>query len=195
MEIGDVADKGQTQVAPVAIEPPTSVEAQPARRYPRDEYIPPMAGHPTLFDWAGGREVFDRMIDAFYDRVEHDDLLSPLFPGGVHEEHRRNVAAWWSEVFGGPPGYSAELGGYDRMVQKHVQLAITKDQRFRFASLMSLAADDAGMPDDPEFRSALVAYLEWGTRFAFANSQSDADIIEHAPVPHWGWGEAPPYQP
>lgn len=74
-------------------------------------------------------------------------------------------------------------------------LGITKEQRFRFASLMSLAADDAGMPDDPEFRSALVAYLEWGTRLAFSNSQSSADIVEHAPVPQRGWGEAHPYRP
>jgi hemoglobin len=80
------------------------------------------------------------------------------------------------------------------MVHKHVQLGITKDQRFRFASL-SLAADDAGMPEDPEFRSALVAYLEWGTRLAFANSQDSAHVVEQAPVPQWRWGEAPPYQP
>ena len=32
------------------------------------------------------------MINAFYDRVEKDELLSAFFPGGVHEEHRRNVA-------------------------------------------------------------------------------------------------------
>ena len=36
---------------------------------------------PTLYDWAGGREAFERLIDAFYDRVEGDDLLSPLFRG------------------------------------------------------------------------------------------------------------------
>ena len=135
------------------------------------------------------------MINAFYDRVERDDLLSPLFPGGVHDEHRRNVTTWWCEVFGGPTEYTQGLGGYERMLQKHLQLGITKDQRFRFVSLMSLAADDAGLSDDPEFRSALVAYLEWGTRLAFANSQHDASIVEHAPVPRWGWGEAPPYQP
>jgi hemoglobin len=81
------------------------------------------------------------------------------------------------------------------MVAKHEQLGITQDQRFRFASLMSLAADDAEMPSDPEFRSALVAYLEWGTRLALANSRADAKVIEHAPVPKWGWGEAPPYRP
>ena len=154
-----------------------------------------MAEYPTLFEWAGGRGAFDRLIDAFYDRVERDELLSPLFPGGVHEEHRRNVATWWCEVFGGPADYTAELGGYERMLHKHLQLGITADQRFRFASLMSLAADDAGMPDDPEFRSALVAYLEWGTRLALANSQERAGVVEQAPVPRWGWGEASPYQP
>jgi hemoglobin len=34
----------------------------------------------TLYDWAGGEAAFTRLIEAFYDRVEADDLLSPLFP-------------------------------------------------------------------------------------------------------------------
>jgi hemoglobin len=148
----------------------------------------------TLYDWAGGHEAFERLIDAFYDRVESDDLLSPLFPGGVTQEHRRNVTAWWCEVFGGPARYTEELGGYERMLGRHRGLTITPEQRFRFASLMSLAADDADLPGDPEFRSAFVAYLEWGTRLAMHNSQPGADVVEHAPVPRWGWGEAPPFQ-
>ena len=60
---------------------------------------------------------------------------------------------------------------------------------------MSLAADDAELPEDPEFRAALVGYLEWGTRLAMRNSQPGADAPEHAPVPRWGWGVAPPYTP
>ena len=150
---------------------------------------------PTLFDWAGGDAALSRMINAFYDRVERDDLLAAFFPGGVSAAHRDHVAAWWSEVFGGPARYTAELGGYEAMLAHHKDLAITREQRHRFVSLMSLAADDAGLPDDPEFRSALLAYLEWGTRLAVLNSQPGADVVEHAPVPRWGWGEAPPYQP
>jgi len=150
---------------------------------------------PTLYEWAGGREAFERMINAFYDRVEEDELISPLFPGGVSREHRDHVILWWSEVFGGPAEYSGKLGGYHRMVNKHKDLAITPDQRLRFVTLMSLAADDAAMPDDPEFRSALLAYLEWGTRIATHNSQPGADVPQEAPMPHWGWGEAPPYEP
>jgi hemoglobin len=150
---------------------------------------------PTLYEWAGGRPAFERLINAFYDRVEHDDLISPLFPGGVSADHRDHVTTWWCEVFGGPAVYTAELGGYEHMLAKHRGLAITADQRFHFVSLMSRAADDAGLPDDPDFRSALLAYLEWGTRLALANSQPDASVVERAPVPHWGWGVAPPYQP
>jgi hemoglobin len=149
---------------------------------------------PTLYEWAGGEEALRRLIDAFYDRVEADDLLSGFFPGGVKEAHREHVTAWWSEVFGGPARYSDELGGYEHMIAKHRGLGISPEQRFRFASLMSLAADDAGLPDDPEFRSALVAYLEWGTRLAMHNSQPDAEVPAHAPVPRWGWGEAPPFE-
>ncbi len=81
------------------------------------------------------------------------------------------------------------------MLAKHHDLAITPEQRFRFASLMSLAADDAELPDDPEFRSALVGYIEWGTRLAMHNSRPGADVVGHAPVRGWGGGEAPPFQP
>lgn len=150
---------------------------------------------PTLYEWAGGRDAIGRMINAFYDRFEQDELLAPFFPDGVPVEHREHVTDWWSEVFGGPPVYTDDLGGYERMLAHHLNLGITPEQRFRFASLMSLAADDAHLPDDPEFRAALVGYLEWGTRIALANSQPGAQVMEHAPVPHWGWGVAPPYQP
>ena len=148
----------------------------------------------TLYEWAGGGEAIERLINSFYDRVEADDLISPFFPGGVSAEHRDHVVAWWSEVFGGPDRYTRELGGYENMLARHRDLGIAPQQRARFVSLMSLAADDAGLPEDPEFRSALLAYLEWGTRLAMHNSQPGAAVAPHAPVPRWGWGEAPPFE-
>jgi hemoglobin len=152
-------------------------------------------GLPKLYDWAGGGEAVRRFIDAFYDLLEQDDLLTGFFPGGVSEEHRSHVTAWWSEVLGGPTTYSDELGGYESMLAHHRNLGITPEQRHRFASTMSLAADDAELPADPEFRAALIGYVEWGTRLAMHNSQDDApDLVEHAPVPRWGWGVAPPYE-
>lgn len=150
---------------------------------------------PTLYAWAGGGPRVAALIEAFYDRVENDELLSPFFPGGVSRAHRDHVTAWWAEVLGGPTEYTDHLGGYPAMLAHHLGLAITGEQRLRFATLMSQAADDAELPSDPEFRAALVGYLEWGTRLAQHNSQPGAEVVRAAPVPRWGWGVAPPYRP
>jgi hemoglobin len=96
---------------------------------------------------------------------------------------------------GGPAAYTESLGGYEHMLSKHRGLRITAEQRLRFVTLLSRAADDAFLPDDPEFRAAVMGYAEWGSRLAMYNSSDAGDIVQHAPVPRWGWGVAPPYQP
>jgi hemoglobin len=149
----------------------------------------------TIYEWAGGRPAFERWLGTFYDLVEGDDLLAALFGGRVTEEHRRNVVTWWCEVMGGPTGYSDDHGGYAHMLVKHRGLGITAEQRLRFVTLLSRAADDAGLSADPEFRAAIMGYAEWGTRLALQNSQPQAAPVQQAPVPRWGWGVAPPYRP
>ena len=67
------------------------------------------------------------MINAFYDRVEADALLSPFFPGGVTVQHREHVIDWWSEVFGGPPTYTAEHGGYEAMLSQEGQQGLARE--------------------------------------------------------------------
>ncbi|HJZ78356.1 MAG TPA: hypothetical protein VKE51_41800, partial [Vicinamibacterales bacterium] len=46
---------------------------------------------------------------------------------------------------------------------------------------------EAGLPRDPEWRAAFVAYLEWGSRLAVENSQPGARPPAHMPVPRWWW--------
>jgi hemoglobin len=152
---------------------------------------------PSLLEWSGGPAAIKRLINAFYDRVEHDDVLNALFPSGVSTAHRDHVVAWWVEVFGGPATYTEKHGGHAHMVDKHRSLAITAEQRFRFASTMSLAADDAELPADPEFRAAFVGYVEWGTRLAFyfSGPGSNEPLPDTSPTPRWGWGDKPPYRP
>jgi hemoglobin len=152
-----------------------------------------MTAPPSLYDWAGGSDAFARLTAAFYARVVEDDLLAPLF-AGMDAEHAQHVATWLAEVFGGPADYTNEHGGYPHMVAKHLGMAITEPQRRRWVNLIQDAADEAGLPGDPEFRAAFLGYIEWGTRLARQNSQPGADVPMRAPVPHWGWGVAPPYQ-
>jgi hemoglobin len=150
---------------------------------------------PTIVEWAGGRAAFRRWFDEFYDLVEQDPDLAPLFGGRVSEEHRDHVTTWWAEVMGGPAEYTAQHGGYPHMLAKHINLAITPELRLRFVTLLSEAADRAELPSDPEFRAAVMGYAEWGSRLAQENSQPGAEPASEAPVPRWGWGVAPPYQP
>jgi CDGSH-type Zn-finger protein/truncated hemoglobin YjbI len=163
----------------------------------RDPVPPELATHPpSLYDWAGGLAALERLTAHFYDAIvsEPDPILEPVFRG-MDPDHPRHVAAWLAETFGGPTTYTEELGGYEHMLAKHRNLALTETQRRRWVSRMLDAADDVGLPADPGFRSTFVAYLEWGTRLAVTNSQPEATVMEHAPVPHWGWGQTPPYQP
>jgi hemoglobin len=154
-----------------------------------------MADTPTIYEWAGGTEAFERWLNAFYDLVEQDDGLAALFGGRVSAEHRAHVLTWWVEVMGGPADYSAQLGGYPAMLAHHRNLQITPELRLRFVTLLSEAADRAGLPADPEFRAAIMGYAEWGSRLAMHNSDPGAgDVVEQAPVPRWGWGVAPPYE-
>jgi hemoglobin len=153
-------------------------------------------GTPTIYEWAGGREAFARWLNRFYDLVEHEaPEIAAMFGGRVSSAHREHVTDWWAEVMGGPAVYSDQRGGYEHMLARHHNLAITAEQRLQFVTLLSRAADDAGLPDDPEFRAAIMGYSEWGTRLAVHNSQPGAHTVPHAPVPHWGWGVAPPYTP
>jgi hemoglobin len=66
---------------------------------------------------------------------------------------------------------------------------LSDEQRKRWIDLLLLTADELKLPDDPEFRSAFMAYLEWGTRIAVINSNT-GEITESpdVPMPVWGWG-------
>jgi hemoglobin len=163
------------------------------RHYDRTPVRGAGASIPSLYDWAGGQEALERLTDVFYRDVVKDDLLEPLF-GHMNPDHPKFVAMWLAEVFGGPRRYTDERGGYPHMLAKHLGKAITEAQRRRWINLLADAADEVGLPDDPEFRAAFMGYIEWGTRLAKANSQAGAKPVEQAPVPHWGWGVAPPYQ-
>lgn len=143
---------------------------------------------PTLYEWAGGEPALRKLFERFYERVPDDALLAPIF-ARMDPAHAAHVAAFVGEVFGGPAQYSAEHGGHPTMIRKHLERALSNTQRKRWVALLLDCADEVGLPDDPEFRSAFVSYLEWGSRLAVINSQPGADATIEAPMPRWGWGE------
>ncbi|HEX3384052.1 MAG TPA: group II truncated hemoglobin [Mucilaginibacter sp.] len=143
---------------------------------------------PTLFEWAGGMAAFENLFDKFYDKVLADPLLEPVFRH-MSPEHRKHVAHFVAEVLGGPTLYSDSEGSHFKMIQKHLSKHLTNEHRMRWVELLLQTADELTLPDDPEFRSAFVAYLEWGTRIAVINSNLDeVNESPDVPMPKWGWG-------
>jgi truncated hemoglobin YjbI len=133
---------------------------------------PARSADPTLFEWAGGLPALTRMTRLLYEKfVSADDLLAPLFasmaPGYPQREAAQTAAA-----FGGSPA-----------PQPPARPDMTEAQRSRWVALAVQAADEAGLPADPQFRSALIAYLEWSSRAG------------DAPAPAWDWGPAGPPAP
>ena len=143
---------------------------------------------PTLLEWMGGTAALEHLLEVFYARVPGDPVLAALF-ATMSPEHVKHVTAFVAEVFGGPKTYSDHHGGHGNMIRHHAGRALTEQQRARWMALLLQCADEVGVPNDPEFRSAFVAYLEWGTRLAVINSGPGADVTSNTPMPRWGWGE------
>jgi len=150
---------------------------------------------PSLYEWAGGMPVFEKLFDQFYDKVLADEILEPVFKH-MSAQHRLHVAHFVAEVLGGPKVYSETEGSHFKMIQKHLSKHLTQEHRKRWIALLLDTADELTLPDDPEFRSAFMAYLEWGTRIAVINSNTDeVNESPDMPMPSWGWGvPGGPYQ-
>lgn len=145
---------------------------------------------PTLYEWAGDIETFEALFDKFYDKVLQDELLGPVFIN-MSPQHRIHVAHFVAEVFGGPQLYTtADGGSHAHMVGMHIGKMLDEEKRRRWIKLLLQTADEQGLKSDPEFRSAFVGYIEWGTRIAVINSQLTENPMQNEePMPKWGWGE------
>src|SRR5262245_20922524 len=150
---------------------------------------------PTLYEWAGGAQRLRHLTEVFYRKVKNDALLEPVF-AEMDARHPQYVADFLAEVFGGPTGYSEQRCGHAHMVGRHLNRHLDETKRRRWMVLLLDAAQEVGLPDDPEFRSAFVSYIEWGSRLAVNNSQPGPAATSNQPMPKWGWGEVKgPYVP
>ena len=142
---------------------------------------------PSLHEYAGGDRAMIALARAFHERCLAEPVLSHPFSHPGNPEHVQRLADYWGEVLGGPPRYSQSFGGHSAMLAIHARQGADDDLGSRFVACFVLAADDAGLPDDPEFRDALRAYMEWAVAEVLAISPHDAQVEEGLPTPHWAW--------
>ena len=141
----------------------------------------------SLYDHAGGDEALHRLEEIFYARALADPVLREVFQERV-PTHVDHLTWFTAESFGGPDRFTRELG-FAYIIGVHRGLHITDEQRERFAQVYLEALDEAGLPDDERFRSAVREHVEFGTRVAQQNSHATTDEELHPlrEVPHWDW--------
>jgi hemoglobin len=146
--------------------------------------------HPSLYDHAGGAAAFGRLAHAHHARCLADpELNHPFTHSDLNPQHVERLAAYWAEVLGGPSTYSALPGaGQVSLLRMHAGCGDVSDLGRRFVAYFLAAADDVGLPDDPEFRSALRSYMEWAVQETVLRyPDSASDVPAGVPVPRWGW--------
>jgi hemoglobin len=142
---------------------------------------------PSVYEAAGGEDAFLALAAATHERCLQDPELNHPFSHHVSPGHTEHLAYYWAEVLGGPPRYSRTLGGHSGMLGIHAGEGAPDDMGDRFEACFVQAMDDAGLPDDPELRAAMRAYMHWATREVNSYSPPGARVEPDLPMPRWSW--------
>ncbi len=123
-----------------------------------------MAAPPTVYEAVGGQRFFDDLVDRFYDAVESDRLLRPMYPRNL-QPSRARLAGFLAQYWGGPPHYSAERG-HPRLRMRHLPFAIGQAERDAWMAHMTASlevatiADGTAAPLPAEIRAAMFDHFE-----------------------------------
>lgn len=118
----------------------------------------PLEPH-QVHDAVGGRPAFDALVEAFYARVEHDELLRPMYPDDL-APGKRHLALFLAQYWGGGDVYGRERG-HPRLRRRHAPFPVTPEAAARWAEHMAAAVRDQGWPEDAE--ALVLAYVARAT--------------------------------
>jgi hemoglobin len=142
----------------------------------------------SIFEFAGGEQAFLRLATAHHERCLRDPVLNhPFSHDGQHPQHVERLASYWAEVFGGPSRFSESCGDQSAVLTMHSSTGAEPDLGDRFLDCFVHAADDAGLPDDAEFRAALRSYMEWAVAEVMSYAPPGSRVAEGLRVPRWSW--------
>jgi hemoglobin len=102
-----------------------------------------MADEISLYERVGGSAFFEHLVDAFYEGVATDAVLSPLYPEYPDfSGARHRLTLFLVQYWGGPTTYSDERG-HPRLRMRHMPFTIAEAERDRWLVHMLHAVDVA----------------------------------------------------
>lgn len=94
----------------------------------------------SFYDQIGGHDVFQRLVEAFYQGVKADPVLRPMYPDDDMDGAIWRLRAFLEQYWGGPKTYS-EQRGHPRLRMRHQPFKVNPEARDRWLSHMSTALD------------------------------------------------------
>ncbi len=129
-----------------------------------------------LWDKIGSEQLFEQLVDRFYEGVEQDPPLRALYPESLTAGKSR--LTWFLvQRFGGPQLFNQRRGAA-KLRMRHAEFAITRDVAGRWHGHMMAAVDsiEAFAP----YREAISKYFEDAAMFLI---NSGHDTHGGCPVP------------
>jgi hemoglobin len=109
----------------------------------------------SLYSRVGGEDFFYQLVSYFYEGVENDHVLRPLYPQDLSASIS-HLALFLAQYWGGPPTYG-ELRGHPRLRMRHAPFVIGAQERDAWLAHMRIALDK--MEVAPSDKEALTEYL------------------------------------
>ena len=128
----------------------TNNEKNPARVTVRGSLREATGAPPPVYELVGGQGFFDDLVNRFYEAVETDPVLRPLYPRDLGPSRAR-LAGFLAQYWGGPPRYS-ESRGHPRLRLRHMPFAIGWAEREAWMEHMTVALDAATVADGTDRR-------------------------------------------
>ena len=102
-------------------------------------------------------EFFERLVDRFYEGVQTDDVLAPLYPEAPDfSGARHRLTLFLAQYWGGPTTYDDERGA-PKLRMRHLPFPVGPLQRDRWLQHMTNAVGASGASD--EIRATLLGYF------------------------------------
>lgn len=112
---------------------------------------------PTFYDEIGGHDVFEGIVNRFYDAVQTDTILFEMYPKDDVSGAKQRLCMFLEQYWGGPATYS-ELRGHPRLRMRHQPFHINPDARDRWLTHMTAAVQAAKLP--PIHEATMLDYLD-----------------------------------
>ena len=110
----------------------------------------------TFYEAVGGLTFFVELVDRFYDGVEGDPVLRPLYPDDLAAP-RAHLAGFLAQYWGGGTVHYSDERGHPRLRMRHASFPVGPAERDAWLAHMTAAVAAARLP--AELESPLLEYF------------------------------------